>query len=56
MFMFDVDENLDMVVQVLVYVDIVNDSVVVLLECFVCFGIKDGELFSVVEFKDSGKI
>ena len=52
----DVDENLDTVAQALAHADIANDSVVVLPECFACFGTKDGELLSVAEPKDSGKI
>lgn len=52
----DIDENLHYVEQVLSSEQIAKDSLVVLPECFACFGTRDGEVLKAAEPKGDGVI
>lgn len=51
-----VEENLTFVEQALANQHVVKDSVIVLPECFACFGAKDGELLKIAEEIGEGNI
>lgn len=51
-----VEDNLNHVEQALANEQVPKDSLVVLPECFACFGTKDGELLNAAEVKDEGLI
>ena len=51
-----VEDNLNHVEQAIAQEQVPKDSLVVLPECFACFGTKDGELLNAAEVKDEGLI